>query len=85
LEKTLYNIFTYEVSYLFIKLTKVKDYEYIKLVESYWEDGKSKHRVLFNFGRLDLIKKDESFTKAVKKLCILADIPLKTDMEAEEK
>ena len=70
---------------MFIKLTKVKNYEYIKLVESYWEDGKSKHRVLFNFGRLDLIKKDESFTKIVKKLCDLAEIPLKTDMEAEEK
>jgi len=64
---------------LFIKTTKVKNYEYIKLVESYWEDGKSKHRVLYNFGRLDLIKKDESFLRAVKKLCELAEIPVEKE------
>jgi transposase len=54
---------------LFIKTTRVKNYEYIKLVESYWEDGRSKCRVLYNFGRLDIIKQDESFVRAIEKLC----------------
>ena len=64
---------------LFIKKTKTKNYEYIKLVESYWEEGKSKHRVLFNFGRADLIKRDESFLKVVRKLCEIAELPLNSE------
>ena len=61
---------------LFIKTTRAKGYEYIKLVESYRENGTTKHRVLFNFGRADLIKKDESFLRIVRRLCEVADIPL---------
>ena len=64
---------------MFIKKTKAKSYEYIKLVESYWENGKSRHRVLYNFGRADLIKKDESFLSIVKKLCEIVDLPLNGD------
>jgi len=64
---------------LFIKTTKAKDFEYIKLVESYREDGKTKHRVLFNFGRADLIKKDASFIRIVKRLCEIAEIPIGTN------
>ena len=67
------------VAVLFIKTTKAKNYEYIKLVESYWKDGKSKHRVLYNFGRTDLIKKDASFLKVVKKLCEIAELSSKSD------
>ena len=37
---------------MFIKTTKAKEYEYIKLVGSYREEGKTKHRVLYNFGRV---------------------------------
>jgi hypothetical protein len=60
---------------VFVKTTKSKNYEYIKLVESYWEDGTTKHRVLFNFGRRDLIKNDQSFINMVKKLCEIAELP----------
>jgi len=70
---------------LFIKTTKVKNYEYIKLVESYRENGKSKHRVLYNFGRSDLIKKDASFLNIVKKLSEIAGLSIKHDEKAEEK
>lgn len=49
--------------------SKNKNYEYSKLVESYWENGTTKHRVLFSFGRRDLIKNDKSFVNMVKKLC----------------
>jgi transposase len=61
---------------LFIKTTKVRDVEYIKLVESYREEGKTKHRVLYNFGRADLIRNDESFLRIVKRLCEIANIPV---------
>jgi len=59
---------------LFIKTTRVKDFEYIKLVESFWEDGKSKHRVLYNFGRADLLRGDKGFINVVKRLCEIAEI-----------
>ena len=61
---------------MFIKTTKAKNYEYIKLVEAYWEDGRSKQRVLYNFGRADLIKNDESFLRIVKRLCEIANVPV---------
>ena len=64
---------------MFVKTTRVKGYEYIKLVESYREDGKTKHRVLFNFGRADLIKRDESFLRIVKRLCEIAGLPVRQD------
>jgi len=69
---------------LFIKTTKVKNYEYIKLVESYWENGKSKHRVLYNFGRLDVIKQDESFLNAIEKLCGILDITVEKETQPDE-
>ena len=62
--------------FLFIKTTKAKGYEYINLVESYWEDGTTKHRVLYNFGRRDLLLNDKSFINVVKKLCEIAEIPI---------
>jgi len=70
---------------LFIKTTRANNFEYIKLVESYWENGKSKHRVLYNFGRADLIKKDASFLKIVKKLCEIAELPVKDDENTDGK
>jgi len=59
---------------MFIKTTRAKNYEYIKLVEAYWEDGRSKQRVLYNFGRADQIRKDESFLRVVRRLCEIAEI-----------
>ena len=70
---------------MFIKTTKSKDYEYIKLVESYRENGTTKHRVLYNFGRADQIKKDESFLNVVKRLCEIAEITIDNDPEADNK
>ena len=70
---------------VFIKTTKTRNVEYIKLVESYWEDGKSKHRVLFNFGRADLIKNDASFLRVVRRLCEIAEIPIRKETENDAK
>jgi len=62
---------------LFIKITKAKNYEYIKLIEAYWENGRSNQRVLYNFGRADLIRNDESFLRIVKRLCEVVNVPVK--------
>jgi transposase len=70
---------------LFIKTTRAKGYEYIKLVESYKENGKPKHRVLYNFGRADLIKKDPSFLKIVKRLCEIAEVSNEKAGETNDK
>ena len=70
---------------VFIKTTKTRNVEYIKLVESYWEDGKSKHRVLFNFGRADLIKNDASFLKVVRRLCEIAEIAINKETDSDAK
>ena len=60
--------------HVFIKTTRAHGYEYIKLVESRREGGKPQHHVLFNFGRADLIKKDASFLRIVRRLCEIAEI-----------
>ena len=60
---------------MFIKTTKAKQYEYVKLVESYRDEKNvTRHRILFNFGRSDLIKSNKSFIQMVKKLCMIAEI-----------
>ena len=71
---------------MFIKTTKSKNYEYINLVESYRENGVTKHKVLYNFGRRDLMKDDKMFINMVKKLCEIAEIETsderKTDFDS---
>lgn len=68
---------------MFIKTTKSKNYDYIKLIESYREGGTTKHRVLYNFGRRDLIKNDQMFINMVKKLCEIAEIPAFEERKTE--
>jgi transposase len=67
---------------VFIKTTRAGGREYIKLVESYKEKGVTRHRVLFNFGRADLIKSDASFLRIVKRLCEIAEVPLAKGSES---
>ena len=40
---------------MFLKTTRSGKYEYVQLVESIWENGKSVHRVRLNLGRKDEI------------------------------
>ncbi len=54
---------------MYIKLTRSKNHQYVQIVESYRdENGVPRHKVLFNFGRLDVLKKDLSFLKVIEKL-----------------
>jgi transposase len=44
---------------MFIKITKAKNREYVQLVRSYRKDGKVKHEVVLNFGRLDTLENQQ--------------------------
>ena len=69
---------------MFIKTTRSKNREYIKLVESYRDENKvTRHNVLYNFGRTDEIKNSESFINVVKKLCEIANVGIKKGAEEE--
>ncbi len=46
---------------MFIKVTKSGKHKYCQVVKSHREDGKVKHTVLFNLGRLDEIERNSSF------------------------
>ncbi len=45
--------------FLHVNRTKIKGasgyYKYLRIIETYYEDGKHKQRVLLNLGRLDKI------------------------------
>lgn len=70
---------------MFVKITKSGGHTYLKIVESYRNDkGASKHRVLYNLGRLDSLKLDTGFVNCVKKLCNLLEIPIQEDRAAFE-
>ena len=40
---------------MFLKSTRAKGHDYLKIVESYREKGKSKHRTIVNLGRADIL------------------------------
>jgi transposase len=67
---------------MFVKATKAKGYTYVNIVESYRdENGVSRHKTLYNFGRLDELKADKSFVSCIKKICRMVEIPLLEDRE----
>ncbi|NCB40591.1 MAG: IS1634 family transposase [Erysipelotrichia bacterium] len=67
---------------MFVKATKAKGYTYVNIVESYRDEaGVSRHKILYNFGRLDELKADKSFVNCIKKICRLIEIPLLEDRE----
>ena len=59
---------------MFIKTTRSKGYEYVNLVESYKQGASTKHRVLYNFGRADHIRNNQSFINCVKRLCEIVEL-----------
>lgn len=60
---------------MFIKTTKSGKYEYAQLVESYRENGATRHRVMLNLGRLDQIRNNPSFQRMARKLAELSHLP----------
>jgi transposase len=57
---------------MFIKINPSKNFKYVQLVRAYRENGKAKHEVLFNLGRLDQLENNPEFQKIFTKLAQLA-------------
>ena len=54
---------------MFLKLTKSKNFTYLQLVQSYRDNGKVRHKVITNLGRLDILEKEKkNVVKIIKKL-----------------
>jgi len=70
---------------MFIKITKSGKYKYCQAVESFKQAGVTRHKVLFNLGRLDLIQGNKSFQNFAGKLLALsnAESPISLDSISE--
>lgn len=69
---------------MFLKVTKSGGYDYLRLVHSYWENGKPKQRVIANIGRLDLLKQNGQLRRLGKKFLALDGIEAPTLDDIEE-
>ena len=67
---------------MFINITKSGKYRYTQAVESYRQDGAVKHRVLFNLGRLDVIKDNPSFQNFARRLLELSNAEVAADLNS---
>lgn len=72
---------------MFIKITKAKTSRYVQLVRSYREEGRVKHKVILNLGKLEEIENNPSFQRLAKRLAKVSKLPqsanLKDCSEAE--
>jgi len=57
---------------MFIKITKSGKYQYAQMVESYRQNGNTKHKVLLNLGRLDRIENNPEFQNLARRLTELS-------------
>ena len=58
---------------MFIKVTKSGKYQYAQLVESYRENGATRHKVLLNLGRVDQIANNPSYQNLARSLAKLSN------------
>lgn len=58
-----------------LKTVKVGNYEYVRLMESYRENGVAKQKVVFNFGRRETIEGNISFQRLGERLLEIANAP----------
>ena len=56
---------------MFLKITKSNGYQYVRIVRSYWKDGKSRQQVVLNLGRLDILKQQGQLKRLGKQLLAL--------------
>ncbi len=66
---------------MFLKTIKAGNHTYAQIVESYKENGISKHRILLNFGRIESIKESRGIKKLLRSLSALVE---GKDIKAEE-
>ena len=69
---------------MFVKINKSKNHTYLQLVESYRSEGKVKHRVAYNFGRLDLLMENGDLAKIATKLLLLSQSEVRSVLELQE-
>jgi transposase len=69
---------------MFLKVTNSKGYQYLRIVRSYWENGKSKQEVIVNLGRLDILKQQGQLRRLGKHLLALDGTDAPTLDELEE-
>ncbi len=60
---------------MYVKITKSKNFQYVRLVRSFRENGKIKHEVFFNLGRLDLLAQNPAWKNIINKLAGLVGMP----------
>ena len=68
---------------MFFKVTNSKGYRYVRLIRSYWKDGKSRQEVVLNLGRLDILKQQGQLKRLGKQLLALdgTDVPTLDELE----
>lgn len=66
---------------MFLKITKSNNYKYVQIVKSYRENGITKHEVLLNLGRLDLIENNPSFQRLALRLQELSNAKQKQALD----
>lgn len=68
---------------MFFKIVKSKQFQYLQLVKSYRENGKTKQQVIINFGSVEQLKKSGFLERTAKKLLRLdgKSIPNINDLE----
>jgi transposase len=57
---------------MFIKISRSKNFEYVRVVRAYREEGKTKHEVLLNLGRLESFIDNPDWQNVILKLAKLA-------------
>lgn len=63
-------------------MAKSGNYKYAQAVKSYRKDGLVKHKVLFNLGRLDVIKNNDSFANFARHLLELSGKPQEASLDS---
>jgi len=68
---------------MFLKVTKSNGYQYVRIVRSYWKDGKSRQQIVLNLGRLDILKQQGQLKRLGKQLLALdgTDVPTLDELE----
>jgi transposase len=66
---------------MFVKITKSGNYKYCQVVESFKQAGVTRHTVLFNLGRLDIIANSPNFANFARRLLALSKAETSASIE----
>jgi len=61
---------------MFVKVTKANGSQYIQIVSSYRENGQTRHKVLFNLGRMDVLTANPGIHRVIQRLAQITQTPL---------